>query len=301
MALSAYISTSTTSNSITATISWYGGSSNTVMWGLSCNGDTRQGSNSYGSATVTFYGLQPSRTYVIYGIVQGDGEQDETSTSATTDSPPVVIYPTTPTLSSVTWNEDLESIEIYYAVGDNTTHLKIQMESPAGSGWFPYGNYHPLNYPIRIPINSQDARNLVHNIKIAGYNSYYSTESNYTSSKSVFVPPKNVRPQNWNWSFNIVSGGNIHSYDNVNQYAYILPATEWNNFTTRINEFRRYKLLSNYSFTYVTRNMDFKATYVNECINAINEMNGNINNISKGQDIPAYIFNNMKNNLNSIY
>lgn len=98
------------------------------------------------------------------------------------------------------------------------------------------------------------------------------------------------RPDNWSWYSSIYSGGSIG-----------LSALEWNDFTTRINDFRAYKGLSKYSFTRVSRGMNISASIMNEAVAAIRAMNSSVpNNVYSGNNISASFFNNLKNALNNI-
>lgn len=112
------------------------------------------------------------------------------------------------------------------------------------------------------------------------------------------------RPNNWDWSFNIASGGPIY-YNTTSGstiYAYIMAAWEYNAFTERINEFRNYKGLSNYSFTVAQQNVDLTKSQLknmlNQCITAINQMGFNIPAI--GTTLAAQTFIDMRIALNSI-
>lgn len=53
------------------------------------------------------------------------------------------------------------------------------------------------------------------------------------------APATSGRPTNWSWSGIIYSGAPLEN----------LTAAVWNQFTSRVNEFRRYKGQANYSFT----------------------------------------------------
>lgn len=98
------------------------------------------------------------------------------------------------------------------------------------------------------------------------------------------------RPDNWSWYSSIYSGDSIG-----------LSALEWNDFTTRINDFRAYKGLSKYSFTRVSRGMNISASIMNEAVAAIKAMNSSVpNNVYSGNNISASFFNNLKNALNNI-
>ena len=114
------------------------------------------------------------------------------------------------------------------------------------------------------------------------------------------------RPDNWAWSYNISSGQNVYSV--VNKSINIMLGTEWNNFTTRINLFRAYKGLSDYSFTSIPSNTNVTKEIINEALNAIRAMSahftgGNtlIPNRVAGQNIlDSNIYINMRDCLNSI-
>lgn len=117
-----------------------------------------------------------------------------------------------------------------------------------------------------------------------------------------YTEPTPVRPNNWSWSYSITSGGAV--YDTIISgniiYAYIMTAIEWNNFCTRINEFRIYKGLLNYSFTTVASENNCTHTIINQAISAINELGFTMSSLNSGVDIPASAFTQMRDNLNSI-
>lgn len=112
-------------------------------------------------------------------------------------------------------------------------------------------------------------------------------------------------PGKWNWSYDIYSGGEFYDYSSDGRTVYLMPASEWNNFTSRINEVREYKGLSNYSFTTATRNTSESGirTCINQAINAINDMlssSSRMSTISSGSEVRASIFIDMRDKLNSI-
>lgn len=100
------------------------------------------------------------------------------------------------------------------------------------------------------------------------------------------------KPSDWGWDRSIVSG---NSFD--------LKYSEWNRFTDKINEFRSYKGLTDYSFTSVSRGETFYASYFNQARIAINTMNPPTTIppvVNSGEDATAYLFNRIMNSLNSI-
>lgn len=110
------------------------------------------------------------------------------------------------------------------------------------------------------------------------------------------------RPSNWAWSYNITSGGNVYqtSVSNGTIIAYIIPASEWTSFQQRINLFRVYKGLSNYSFASISSQSSCNPAVINEAVNAINPMVANsISQVTSG-NISASVFTNLRDKLNSI-
>ena len=70
-----------------------------------------------------------------------------------------------------------------------------------------------------------------------------------------------TRPLNWAWYTSKTSGT-----------AFNITATEWNAFCGRINEFRVYKSLTNYSFTSAVSGNNAQASQINQARTAINAM-----------------------------
>jgi hypothetical protein len=132
----------------------------------------------------------------------------------------------------------------------------------------------------------------------------YDAQGNYSTYRESinYTVEQSLRPNNWYWSYNIVSGGDVYNtiMSGNTIYAYIIPATEWNNFTNRINQFRTYKGLSNYSFTSVSSDNNFTHTIINQAVTAINAMGFSISSLSSGVDVPASVFIQMRDSLNSL-
>lgn len=100
------------------------------------------------------------------------------------------------------------------------------------------------------------------------------------------------RPYNWNWYSTIEQGQPIK-----------LSAREWNDFCTKINAFREYKGLSDYSFTTVSKGQPIKASVVNEAWNAINSIPGRgglPNKAYSGKPFDAYFFKQLRIALNKV-
>lgn len=104
------------------------------------------------------------------------------------------------------------------------------------------------------------------------------------------------RPSNWNWESTIASGKEIE-----------LKASEWNNFCGRINDFRSYKNMNTFSFTYVyAGRTQISAAIVNQARTAISGISGHGSAylppaaVSGETLISASFFNGLKDALNAI-
>lgn len=101
----------------------------------------------------------------------------------------------------------------------------------------------------------------------------------------------NPRPSNFYWTHSFSSGENVN-----------ISATEWNAFTSKINEFRVYKGLGNASFTTVTSGMDISATIFNQARNAVLGIySTSVPSVLSGvTDLYASYFNTLANDLNLV-
>lgn len=100
------------------------------------------------------------------------------------------------------------------------------------------------------------------------------------------------RPDDWSWNSTIRAGADI-----------AISAPDWNNFCSRINEFRAYAGLSSYSFTTVSRGTVISAAIVNQARTAISAISGHGTLPSAavpGDEITARFFNTLTSALNSI-
>lgn len=103
---------------------------------------------------------------------------------------------------------------------------------------------------------------------------------------------RSPRPNNWGWESYIASRSQIS-----------ITASEWNDFCSRINEFRHYTKLGDYNFTSVSRGDKISASVCNEAWYAINEIDGRGSMPSqavRGGEIYASFFTGLRNALNSI-
>lgn len=84
-----------------------------------------------------------------------------------------------------------------------------------------------------------------------------------TIEPPVNPPDEPERPSDWTWYSTIASGKEIN-----------ISAVEWNNFCSRINEFREYAGLSSYNFTTVYPDDEISANIVNQARTAISAIIG---------------------------
>lgn len=122
--------------------------------------------------------------------------------------------------------------------------------------------------------------------------------SNYTSGSDdptleiTVITDKSARPADFEWTYSKTKGG-----------AFNLTAMEWNSFTTRVNEFRVYKGLTNYSFTKAYTGDTFTASMYTQARTAIQAIDGYgayIPTATKGQVIEAHHLNQIVAELNAI-
>lgn len=120
-------------------------------------------------------------------------------------------------------------------------------------------------------------------------------DGNSTGTIELYVQPPEkaiTRPNNFSWTYTKTQGGTFN-----------LTATEWNALATRINEFRAYKGLSDYSFTTAYSGNNYMAYMYNQARLAIQGISGYgtyIPTVSSGDTVTAYMMNVLVSELNSI-
>jgi hypothetical protein len=110
------------------------------------------------------------------------------------------------------------------------------------------------------------------------------------------------RPDNFTLFGSLYSGKTM-TYNQSSRSAIIIPASTWNAFTTRINDFRRYKGYSNYSFTMAYAGNTFTATMYNEAVSAMITLGLTTTSdkvVAGSSKITAYRFTYLSDLLNSI-
>lgn len=174
----------------------------------------------------------------------------------------------------------------YVNAGDDYTQVALALNIPKGC-------YIPTSSTTNTSRTVSDSfleRGCNYKVRVFIVNS--SGKVSETSSWINVSVPEKIRPNNFFWTYTKKANGNFN-----------LTATEWNSFTSRINEFRDYYGLSAYSFTKAYKNNTFTAAMYNQARTAIRAIDGYgtyIPYVYKGDEITAYMMNILVSELNSI-
>ncbi len=154
------------------------------------------------------------------------------------------------------------------------------------------------NDPIAENDDSGGDSNFLISCEVTAGQTYYiwvrgwSEDTTGTTILNIEVPATASRPSDFSWTLEKKQGETFN-----------LSAEEWNNFTTRINSFRKYKGLTDYEFTSAYSGNDFTASMYNQARLAIQEIDGYgtyIPTVYSEWQISAYMMNVLVSELNSI-
>jgi hypothetical protein len=148
------------------------------------------------------------------------------------------------------------------------------------------------NYSISNPQTILTVVNLTHSTQYEfRCRSYLSSVGLYSVNYTYGYPTTlvSLRPDNWTWTTSIYTGAPLTINNGL---IYVIPASEWNSFTAKINAFRTYKGLTAYSFTTVSRGSRFLESF-NEAVNALSDLS---QYFASGYTIPT-----VKTSTNKIY
>jgi len=209
---------------------------------------------------------------------------------------------TAPKMPSCSKSADTSSITLNFSgFSGNWTRVVVQYSTDLS-----YGTTVNIDYPSTSTTINSLSSDTEYNFKVSIYydngGAIYAVDSSGNTDYLYFSKSTTpVRPSNWSWTTTIVQGGDLYSVSGKN--LYVMPATEWNAFTTRINDFRHYCDLSDYSFTSISSDSDFTADVFNEVCEAIDDCNPITfvpTDVNAGEDISASLLNGIKDSLNSI-
>lgn len=240
----------------------------------------------------TLSGLSPGTTYTCNSYLIRDGGSNNSNVTFTTTGSSAV-YPGIPSINAVSISNGKDAT-IYYSNGSNTSYVIIELSTPSRSWVDSFPSYSSPNS------GSFPSYSTTYNVRAYGVSSTGNISA-WGSSYSVTTGPQFTRPANWSWAVSKIQGGSIPT-TKINatlHYAYILSATDWNSFTAKINAFLAYKQLSAGSFNTVYGGTDFTGAILNQAINNINRMLSS-DYVYFTEDITAYVFNHMRDRLNSI-
>jgi len=260
-----------TTKSIACTV---GANANAVDFKINLNGGTNYTIVKTGG-THTFDNLTHNTAYTINIYATGDNVNYSNSlTYSSSQTTNLLATPSLPTGVSFTQSGYTQNVVVLFVKGTNATHTDIDMSptsnqpitegdwgivdwiNQSGTSYTLPTGYYGVHY-FRVKSSNYDGHNRVY----SAWSGTYSTD--FTS-----------RPSNWEWTTSIVQGGNIYQTDLSNRIFYIITASEWNNFTSKINAFRIYKGLSNYNFTTVVSGTTMTKEIINEAITAITAITG---------------------------
>ena len=260
-----------------------------IYRGTSTSGVYITGSNTTGTS-MSYTGLAEYTTYTIkvYGTRSGysnGGYQTTTVTTKDLTKPSV----------SITSSDGRGRMYISFSASDSMSGMRTydtyytEISNANGSS-YSRGAYTTSTYKTFTEDAYGNA--FVHDAYYYMRVVAYDAEGN-NQSTNVRVQYKVARPSEWTWHTSKVAGGVIS-----------LTANEWNSFCTKINQFRQYKSLSNYSFATATSGSIITASIVNQAVNAISAMNPPTSTpsttVSKSTVITASFFNTLSRSLNSI-
>ncbi|WP_405158495.1 hypothetical protein [Paenibacillus sp. FSL H8-0283] len=233
----------------------------------------------YGSSGgYTFTGLNPGTRYSL-GVKAFDTSGN---TSIMTQYRATTAYDFAPSVLS--WsisNTGVNTVQMYYSSSDDYGVGYVQFyvngvqagTSYSSSGYYTFAALQAdTNYTLGIKA-----------VDSAGQSS---------TMRTLAVKTKKARPANFEWDTAKNAGSDFN-----------ITASEWNRLATKVNEFRFYKGIANYTFTRAVSGTDFKATYYNDVISIINTMSPTTAIPSSkvaGDSILASDINRVRNSLNSI-
>lgn len=175
----------------------------------------------------------------------------------------------------------------YVEPGDDYTKVSLALNIPKGC-------YMPTTSTTdttrTVAASSFLRRGYTYKVRVFIVNS--SGKVSETSNWITVTVPEKIRPSNFSWTYSKTSGGSFN-----------LTASEWNSFTSRINEFRDYCDLSSYSFTTAYSGNSFTAAMYRQARTAIQAIDGYgtyIPYVYAGDEITAYMMNVLVSELNAI-
>ena len=241
-------------------------------------------------------GLTPTTSYQIYDRISGGTDWFGGFTATTTPAAPQLTVSQKNNVLSISVSPPLTgkytyiTFEVDYTYNGSTKETTVEKATIGNT--YTYQADEGTKYSVYAY-----ATYVINGTKLSG---------DWTSKNGTVQTI--TRPNDWEWTTTISSSAYV-PIDSLGFHP--VTATEWNNFTSRINAFREYaanKGISvsgntNYSFTSVSRGKIFTPAIYNQAVNAIKGISGYgsyLSTISSGTKLTANLFILLKTELNSI-
>jgi hypothetical protein len=224
-------------------------------------------SNNY--SYIDFSGLASGTTYTIKGFVKpSGGTRTHVGTiTVTTDNPePPPQVPAAVTNLSASPSTSGVYLSWSGASGATSYSAEIYLQGTSSN---PVSASYLFNGTSTV-IDGLSP-NTAYTAKVYANNAVGSGTADFENFSTLPIAP--TRPSNWAWTSLVSSRAtdpNV-TYRGVIPLA-IVNASEWNSFTTRINEFRTYKNLANISFSSANSGAEFTDAMYQQAVNAISPM-----------------------------
>lgn len=250
-----------------------GGSGTVLIGTFTVNGAT-EGTYSFNVGSYTFTGLSANTTYyptvALYNYSTGSNLSTTAYTTVTTSSEWVSMTVNKPTSTSA---ETTAVVNISCGIAADVTYV-VGYGDPSKGIWQYSGSFS----------STSDTTKTLSTTTLSGmsagttYSLYAYLYENGAASPLVTYGPISyttdaaaiARPSDWNWTSTISSGSTM-SYSGTYPNITVAPVTasEWNSFCSRVNAFRNYCGLSNWSFTTVAKGNAITAAVLQEPIYAM--------------------------------
>jgi len=209
--------------------------------------------------TCVLSGLEFGVTYYL----SVKGVNDLGSSNYTTENLSTTLAKTPGNLTCPAKTLDTIDIRVADGMTGNWDYIRVYAYDNSISPSYKDITYTEYQNSIRIVTWTNLTSGLQYRFIARTYYTYNSEVLDSFYYSSYLYVTTSSRPDNFNWTTPKVQGNPATN----------LAATEWNNFCSKINEFRQYKSLSTITFTTVSSGGIFYASIFNEARNAIYPMN----------------------------
>jgi hypothetical protein len=241
--------------------------SNGTVYYYNHNWIDSSGVNKY--SYIDFSGLSSGTTYTIKGFVKPSGGTRThvgTITVTTETAPPPPQEPGAVTNLSASPSTNGVYLSWSGASGATSYSAEIYVQGTSS-------NPVAASYSFNGTSTSLGglSPNTAYTAKVYANNAVGSGTADFENFTTAPTTP--TRPKNWEWTSLVSSRQTDPTVTYLGTIPLVLVnASEWNNFTKRINDFRTYKGLSTVSFSSTSSGNGFTDTIYNQAVNAISPM-----------------------------